>query len=210
MLNLETIKPKFKKDWWIKLEAFFKKKDAFLIYQTLKQSEDVLPKSNDLYSSFWNCPLNKIHTIVVNQNNNWDIKTMWENISINYPNLNIEEEPLQFLEQQGVLFINYNMTTSLNNKHLHLWKPFIQYLFKEMFNNHLDLVIIYDEEIYPEIKRLVSSHHLISLQDKECWIKLNQFLCQYQNLWIEWTKEDWCKSINALTEEEINNIKLPF
>jgi len=97
-------------------------------------------------------------------------RDLYNGINLHY----IKNPDVSYLANRGVLMLNASLTIekNSNNSHMYIWKPFIIYLFKNVFND-LDVPFIYlgkEIEKYKEF-RSSFSYNFILEHPKEAAIK---------------------------------------
>ncbi len=277
MLDIELFKKKFDDEkWWLKLKDFFKTSDAYDIYQYLKKRSKegniILPDSSLTFNAFNKCKFDDLKIIclgmepyssVLNKVKVADgmsfscsntiipqpsLEYLWYSIKNNFPKQEIiETNDLSWLSEQGILFLNYSLTTekgitgahlSLDEhvfKYKNLWESFIKYLFEESLRSSIGIVYILFGKDAKKAKRYINplgnyiletDHPSFAARNKNkdwkadnVWLKSNRIIesCNGEFYKINYNQKTYLenkeivkKSLSEMTDQEINDLPIPF
>lgn len=157
-LNWNNFKPKFG-TWADRFQPLFasgKMDPVYAHLKSLKDIEEVIPKSNNLYRAFRECNFKDLQCVIIGDvpydiisldgpidSGVWldsslpartqqKLLNFYKGIEVElYNGLNldyIQEWDLSYLSSQGILMIPCSLTRSDKNTHYDLWKPFIEHL----------------------------------------------------------------------------------
>lgn len=153
---------------------------------------EIFPLSHNVYKAFELCPYDKLKAIIIGmcpyhtKKDNVVIAdgmafsasitkhlppsleqfyqgmeyNLWDGLNLNM----IKDPDLSYLAKQGVLLLNAGLTVEKGKpgSHNELWKPFMEYLFKEILNNYnTGLPIAALGKQAQEIAKDISSNHYI-------------------------------------------------
>lgn len=172
MLDKDKFVPLFPGGWWPYIEPFFDKGGFTSIYSHLKERASrhirIFPLSQDTFRAFQLCPYKGVraiwegmcpyHTIWKGQpvadglcfscNGEYEspsLKVLYNAIEQDLGEVFLERPlKLDYLAKQGLLLLNSSFTTEQGyaDKHRELWRPFTEYLTREVFSNFMGIPIV--------------------------------------------------------------------
>lgn len=149
--------------WWPYIEPFFDKGGFEPIYAKLKERSGkgahIFPRSEHTFNAFKFCTYKSVVAVWVgmcpyhteirgegiadglafsckNDQEAPSLKILFDAIENDYGTIFFERSPdLTFLAEQGLLLLNSSLTTErgIADSHKELWRPFTEYLAKEVF-----------------------------------------------------------------------------
>jgi len=169
-LNWDNFELLIDESWHEDLRPFIESKECYNIYQHLKSlpKGEAIPKSDLLWRPFKECKKEDLKVVFMGLSpyhtraNNKDIAdglAFSTNQAKLPPSLELlynamdqdldykckRNGNLKLLAMQGVLLLNAAMTTSYQKagNHLDLWRPFHEYMYKNVYSKVPDLVFVY-------------------------------------------------------------------
>lgn len=175
MLDPEKFKGHFSEGWWNKLKPWFETKEAFDVYQVLKQRSSngarIFPESNKTFRAFKLTDPNNINAIIVGLSpyhtigknghpaadglafSNSLTKEESPSLKLFYDAIEkdldkeVERNPdLSYLAEQGVLLLNYSLTTEYGKATIHsdmnLWASFNKFLYGNVLSSACGIPIL--------------------------------------------------------------------
>lgn len=204
-LDWEKFKPHFHESWWRWMRPFIESKECYEIYRVLKEKGNIWPKSGDVWKAFKYTDYDNLRCIIVAQSPyhtaERDVpyadglafscshtKKIAPSLRVLYDAIDddlkvkVEREPnLDYLAMQEVLMLNLSLTISRGQKdsfgeHEVLWRPFIEYLFKQVAFSVTGVPIILfgspaSEQIVP---LLDASHYFKSVKHPSYYARNNE------------------------------------
>ena len=164
-IDWEKAKVHFHESWHLKMKPIIESKEVAEIFTKLKNDvsigKKIVPLSKDLFRSF-QCDLNEINTIfllmdpyprlysnkvpqadgvAMSCRNSPDgkiqpsLEKFYDAIAKEYEEEFEYNKDLQYLVDQGVMFLNTDLTCELNKTESHslLWEPFMKKVFNDIF-----------------------------------------------------------------------------
>lgn len=181
-MNWNTFKGKFHKSWHSSMKKFIESKDCAKIYAFLKnqKGKEIAPQSNLTFRAFEQ-PLKEIKIVVLieepycGKHNDIQyadgiplscdyvdkmhshLNEFYDAMEREFYDLNlhvIKEKKLDFLTNQGVMFLSSSLTVELNSpgSHKDLWVPFIGNVIKNVFCKRNIPIIFCGSNIYEQYK----------------------------------------------------------
>lgn len=151
-------------EWIDKLQPFMSSaayKDIFDLVEKERDKYNIFPEVSEIFNAFVACPYEKLKCIIIGQDPYFTkgvangIAMCCEKTGKLQPSLRMfydgindsvydgeggkyYDPSLRYLADQGVLLINRALTVRANTprSHLHIWEPFIEYLFMDVIHNY--------------------------------------------------------------------------
>jgi uracil-DNA glycosylase len=237
-MNYDKVKDEFG-DWAVKLRPFIESSDFDDIYKFLKeegrQGKIICPDYKDTFRAFRATPYSKLRCIFILQDPYPWVKNgkyiadgvamSCRNTGVCQPSLDmfydgIEDDlgvdvphqpDLDYLCEQGVLFLNTNLTVELNKPTSHngVWNKFIDFVIQESINfyNSGLIYVAFGKTAHVTAKAIVPflhwgfevEHPAAAARQERAWkhdnifTKINKILKNNNNEQINWVYDEYTK-----------------
>ena len=183
--------------WYNQLKDFLHSNEFNVIGQKLLQRRkevEVCPEQSDIFKAFRKTPFDKVKVVLiglhpytsrkaatglafgvdlnVTDRLTTSIKEIHREIENDLGVLNIDfDYTLEGLAEQGVLLLNLALTADNKNvdKHVELWKPFIEYIFDKL-DNRISYINLHDNIILnSKFASYLNAHLYMSSKEEINW-----------------------------------------
>lgn len=240
-LSFESFAPLFG-EWADRFKPFIESENMFDIYKKLKEDskiEKIVPNSENTFRAFLTCSPKNIKVIfymmdpypkrykdktyqatgIALDNSNSPDGELQPSLDLFYKgiendlNINIQKYPsLMYLQEQGVMFINTDLTCKLNktSSHKKLWEPFQKFFLEEIMYSFTGIIYVLCGEESKRLEKYINplgnyifkiEHPVAASYSKREWNhqnifrKINKILKENNNFSIEWDNKKYQEAI---------------
>lgn len=235
-LKWEDFEPKLGA-WSRYFKKFFGSKVAYEMYQKIKEEAKngtIYPSSSDTYRVFKESYPEDLKVVFILQDPYSEefsfkkpqacgvamdcrygkilptLNTFYEGMKENLGHDVDRSESLEYLVEQSILLLNSELTVTkdMPGSHSGIWKPFMEYFFKEVMIHFTGIVYVLMGTKSWELESLINSdanyifklnhpasskHNGTNWDHKEIFTKINEILLSQGRSEIMWNRRDWAK-----------------